>query len=243
MTTQPILLAFGLLAAVASTIQAGTFDGSVSIAGSAPVVRILNCDLVKTSFKGDNKSWLGDAEKSVESTCLAGDKPIKFSATADKWQTLLELAGQPVVVRLAENKGIAKDAKTDWVLVDIHSKAASKPVMSKLCGSDQAKPELATVWSHGYRVGRVVDIWKGRVRDKDEHWDGPQKRHEDDWYIDVRMSNAGNYQWAPDGSVRLGAVCADTHAELADATTPLVFVYDQGDEDPEYVVVEIYSMQ
>jgi hypothetical protein len=57
------------------------------------------------------------------------------------------------------------------------------------------------------------------------------------------MSLARNGQWAPTGSVRLGAVCADSHAAIVAATEPLVFVYDQGSDDPEYLVVEVYKMK
>jgi hypothetical protein len=56
------------------------------------------------------------------------------------------------------------------------------------------------------------------------------------------MSLARNWQWAPDGSVRLGAVCADQHEVIAASTKPMVFVYDQGSDDPEYAIVEIYEM-
>jgi len=236
----PLHLSPLLLLLLASTAWTGTFDTSGPGAAAAPVERILSCNLMKTSFKGDNEGWLSSAEKSVESTCLAGDTPFKFSATADKWPELLQMAGQPVVVKLARNKGLANDAKTDWVMLEIAPKKAAKPTMEKLCGDDKAPKEIEKVWSHGYRVGEAVDVWKGGSRDKDDHWDGPQKGHKDDWYIDVRMSLARTWQWAPNGSVRLGSVCTDSHSAVASAVEPLVFVYDQGSDDPEYAVVEIY---
>jgi hypothetical protein len=232
-----------LLLLLASTARAGTFDSTAQGAAAVPVDRILNCNLTKTSFKGDNEGWLSSADKSVESTCLAGDKPIKFSATADKWPELLKMAGQAVVVKLARNNGLAKDAKTDWVMLELAPKRAAQPTMEKLCGDDKAAKEIEKVWSHGYRVGEAVDVWVGGSRDKDDHWSGPQKGHKDDWYLDVRMSLARNWQWAPGGSVRLGAVCADSYSAVAAATEPLVFVYDQGSEDPEYTIVEIYKMK
>jgi hypothetical protein len=92
-------------------------------------------------------------------------------------------------------------------------------------------------------VGEVVDIWKGGSRSKDDHWHGPQAGHKDDWYLDVRMSQARNGQWAPNGSVRLGSACAGSHDTIATVAEPLVLVYDQGSEDPEYAVVEIYKMK
>jgi len=226
---------------LASTTWAGTFDTSGPEAAAAPVERILNCNLMKTSFKGDNAGWLSSAEKSVESTCLAGDTAIKFSASADKWPTLLQLAGQSVIVKLARSEGLVKDAKSDWTMLGIAPKKAAKPKMVKLCGDDAAPKEIEKVWSHGYRVGEAVDVWKGGSRKKDDYWDGPQKGHKDDWYVDVRMSIARNWQWAPNGSVRLGAVCADSHSAVASSVEPLVFVYDQGGDDPEYAVVEIYK--
>ncbi|MGB5734416.1 MAG: hypothetical protein WBM40_08235 [Thiohalocapsa sp.] len=222
---------------------AGTFDGvGGAIAGSAPVVRLLSCDLVKTSFKGDNEGWISSAEKSVESSCFAGDTPFKFSASADQWPKLLELAGEPVLVKLAENKGLVKDAKTDLAMVGIVSRSSTTPKFTKLCGDDKAPKEFKKVWSHGYRVGQAVDLWQGNQRDKDEHWDGPQKGHKDAWYLDVRMSKPGNWQWAPRGSVRLGAVCADQNETIAAAMEPLIFVYDQGDDDPHYAVIEVYRI-
>ncbi|WP_295445797.1 hypothetical protein [uncultured Thiodictyon sp.] len=239
-------IASALLLTTAGPLLAGTFDkAGVALAGSAPVARILNCDLAKTSFKGSNEGWFSSAEKSVESTCLAGDTPINFSAGADNWPKLLKLAGQPVIVKLAQNKGVIKEAKTDWVLVDI-AKAGSKvnpttnPV--KLCGDDKAPKELKDVWSHGYRVGVAVDVWAGGTRAKDAHWTGAQSGHKDDWYADVRLSRSRNAQWAPDGSVRLGAVCAAAHETIATAAKPLIFVYDQGREDPDYVIVEAYEV-
>jgi hypothetical protein len=227
---------------LAGPSTAGTFDAGGPASAAIPVTRMLSCHLMKTSFKGDNEGWLSSAEKSVESTCMAGDTPIKFSATADKWQRLLEVAGQPVFVKLARNEGLAKDAKTDWVLIEVSSKAGAAPNMTKLCGDDNAPKEFKETWSHGFRVGEAVDVWRGDVRRKDERWGGPQKKHKDAWYLDVRMSLARNWQWAPDGSVRLGAVCADQHEVIAASTKPMVFVYDQGSDDPEYAIVEIYEM-
>ncbi|WP_295426366.1 hypothetical protein [uncultured Thiodictyon sp.] len=232
-----------LFLTAAAPLPAGTFDNAgVAVAGSAPVVRILNCDLMKTSFKGSNAGWLSSADKSVESSCLAGDTALNFSATADNWPKLLQLAGQPVIVRLAQNKGVIKEAKTDWVLVDITAKSAAKANPTKICGDDKAPKEFKDVWSHGYRVGVPVDVWQGGTRAKDAHWTGAQSGHKDDWYADLRLSRSRNAQWAPDGSVRLGAACAAAHAAIATAAKPLIFVYDQGSEDPEYVVVETYAI-
>jgi hypothetical protein len=224
-------------------LLAGTFDNSgVALAGSAPVARILNCDLVKTSFKGANEGWFSSADKSVESTCQAGDTALNFSAGADNWPKLLQLAGRPVVVKLAQNKGVVKEAKTDWVLVDITTKATTKTNPTKLCGDDKAPKEFKDVWSHGYRVGEAVDAWTGGARPKDAQWSGPQKGRKDDWYLDVRLSRGRNAQWAPDGSVRLAAVCGNAHEAIAAAGKPLIFVYDQATEDPEYSIVEVYGL-
>ena len=244
---RPILtIASALFLTAAVPLLAGTFDNAgVALAGSAPVVRILNCDLVKTSFKGSNEGWFSSADKSVESSCLAGDTLINFSAGADNWPKLLQLAGQPVIVKLAQNKGVIKEAKTDWVLADIaraDGKANPPTNPVKLCGDDKAPKEFKDVWSHGYRVGVAVDLWQGGTRPKDAHWAGAQSGHKDDWYADVRLSRSRNAQWAPDGSVRLGAVCAAAHEAIATAAKPLIFVYDQGSEDPEYVIVEAYAI-
>ena len=236
-------IASALFLTTAVPLLAGTFDNAgVALAGSAPVARILNCDLVKTSFKGSNAGWISSADKSVESTCLAGDTLINFSAGADNWPKLLQLAGQPVIVKLAQNKGVIKEAKTDWVLVDVTSKSGAQINPIKLCGDDKAPKEFKDVWSHGYRVGVAVDLWAGGTRAKDAHWTGAQSGHKDDWYVDVRLSRSRNAQWAPDGSVRLGAVCAAAHETIAAAGKPLIFVYDQGSEDPEYVIVEAYAI-
>ncbi|ESQ09687.1 MAG TPA: hypothetical protein DDY14_05220 [Chromatiaceae bacterium] len=239
----PMTLTSALFLIAAMAPLAGTFDGTGgAVASSATPVRLLNCTLAKTSFKGDNEGWISSAEKSIESTCLAGDTPIKFSAGADSWQKLLDLAGQPVMVKLAENKGRLKDAKTDWIMVDITAQNKAKTKFTKLCGDDKAPKEFKEIWSHGYRVGQAVDVWQGNTREKDENWEGPQKGHKNDWYLDVRMSAARNWQWAPDGSVRLGSACADQYEAIAASVDPLVFVYDQGDDDPRYAVIEIYRM-
>jgi hypothetical protein len=238
-------IASALFLTAAVPLLAGTFDTTgIALAGSAPVARILNCDLMKTSFKGSNEGWFSSAEKSVESTCLAGDTLINFSAGADNWPKLLQLAGQPVIVKLAQNKGVIKEAKTDWALIDIAPRAGAKATANpvKVCGDDKAPKELKDVWSHGYRVGLAVDVWQGGTRPKDDHWTGAQSGHKDDWYADVRMSRSRNAQWAPDGSVRLGAVCAAAHEAIATAAKPLIFVYDQGSEDPQYVIVEAYAI-
>jgi len=228
---------------IAVPLSAGTFDTvGVAVAGSAPVVRILNCDLVKTSFKGSNAGWISSADKSVESACMAGDTQINFSAGADNWPKLLQLAGQPVIVKLAQNKGVIKEAKTEWILVEVTSKSGGKANPTKICGDDKAAKEFKDVWSHGYRVGVPVDVWQGGSRPKDAHWTGAQSGHKDDWYADVRLSRSRNAQWAPDGSVRLGAVCAAAHETIATAAKPLIFVYDQGSEDPEYVIVEVHAL-
>ncbi|WP_295389348.1 hypothetical protein [uncultured Thiodictyon sp.] len=232
-----------LFLTTAVPLLAGTFDtAGVAIAGSAPVERILNCDLAKTSFKGSNEGWFSSADKSVESTCLAGDTALNFSAGADNWPKLLQLAGRPVVVKLAQNKGLVKGAKTDWVLMDITSKAVPKANPTKICGDDKAPKEFKEVWSHGYRVGEAVDVWAGGARVKDAQWSGPQKGHKDDWYADVRLSRSHNAQWAPEGSVRFASVCAASHEAIAAAGKPLIFIYDQGSEDPEYAIVEVYAM-
>ncbi|HYN77335.1 MAG TPA: hypothetical protein VES73_06040 [Lamprocystis sp. (in: g-proteobacteria)] len=236
-------IASALFLTTAVPLIAGTFDNAgVALAGSAPVARILNCDLVKTSFKGSNAGWISSADKSVESSCLAGDTVINFSAGADNWPKLLQLAGQPVIVKLAQNKGVIKEAKTDWVLIDVTSKTGAPVNPVKLCGDDKAPKEFKDVWSHGYRVGVAVDLWVGGMRAKDAHWTGAQSGHKDDWYADVRLSRSRNAQWAPDGSVRLGAVCAAAYETIAAAGKPLIFVYDQGSEDPEYVIVETYAI-
>jgi len=225
-------------------LLAGTFDkAGVALAGSAPVARILNCTLAKTSFKGANEGWFSSAEKSVEATCLAGDTAINFSASADSWPKLLQLAGQPVVVKLAQNKGVVKEAKSEWIMVDIASKASVTTNPNKICGDDKAPKEFKAIWSHGYRVGEAVDVWQGGTRAKDAQWNGPPSGRKDDWYADVRMSRSRNAQWAPDGSVRLGSSCAAAHETIAAAAKPLIFVYDQGTEDPEYAVMEVYAVE
>jgi hypothetical protein len=88
-----------------------------------------------------------------------------------------------------------------------------------------------------------VDVWAGGTRAKDAQWSGPQKGHKDDWYTDVRLSRSRNAQWAPDGSVRFGAACAAAHEAIATAGKPLIFVYDQASEDPEYTIVEVYGVE
>jgi hypothetical protein len=227
----------------AVTPLAGTFDtGGTALAGTAPTVRILNCDLVKTSFKGSNEGWFSSADKSVEVTCMAGDSAINFSASANNWPRLLEFAGRPVVVKLAQNKGLVKEAKTDWVLAELTGTTGGKAAPKKVCGDDKAPKEFKEIWSHGYRVGTAVDLWLGGTRPKDANWAGPQSGHKEDWYLDVRLSRNRNSQWAPDGSVRLGKVCAGSAETIAAAGKPLIFVYDQGSEDPEYVVVEVYGV-
>lgn len=62
----PTAIASALFRTTAVPLLAGTFDNaSVAPAGAVPVVRILNCDLVKTSFKGSNEGWFSSADKSL----------------------------------------------------------------------------------------------------------------------------------------------------------------------------------
>jgi hypothetical protein len=223
------LLTGCLLAAGPAT--AGFFDegGGQPQGDLSAATRILSCTLVKTSYKGKNEGLFSDAKKSVEASCLArGSLKIDFSATMAQWAQLRDAAGQPVTVYLAEER--LDDAKTDWALLGVEAAAKAKAKKTKVCGpASESASEFAgaKVYSRGYRVGKPVDM----VQDRD------------DWSLTVLLGLEGAVPWVDDtGSVVLGRDCRTSHAKIMSNPGPMIFVYVQEKDDPDYVVEEVYSL-
>lgn len=225
------LLAVTLTGLFSATATAGFFDqtGAQPQGDLASAGRILSCTLIKTSFKGENAGFFSDAKKSVEASCLAGGGLVEsFSASMTQWQTLRDAAGLPVAVYLSNTR--LPDAKTDWSLLGVKPQSALQVRREPVCGpADEGKSQFAgkKVYSRGFRVGRLSEVYQNKR----------------DWRIGVLLGLTGATPWLADkGSLTLGEACAQSPAALAATDDPMIFVYVQPDDDPDYVIEEVYRL-